>query len=83
MSTDLERIYLDSNATTAAAPEVVEALVPWLREHCGNPSSLHAAGSEAAKGPLRLEPVRGRNLGRMFGRIFTLCQRGARRARGC
>ena len=44
-----ERIYLDNNATTPAASAVVEALLPWMREHCGNPSSLHAAGSESAE----------------------------------
>ena len=38
----------------------------------GAPISRVPAGSEAAKGPLRLEPVRGRGIGRMFGRSFTL-----------
>ncbi len=38
-------IYLDSNATTRPAPEVVEAMLPLLRERFGNPSSLHGFGS--------------------------------------
>ncbi|MDD5035480.1 MAG: aminotransferase class V-fold PLP-dependent enzyme [Methylococcaceae bacterium] len=42
------RIYLDNNATTAVAPECVEAMTLCLREHYGNPSSKHAIG-EAAK----------------------------------
>uniref|UniRef100_UPI0026331C56 cysteine desulfurase family protein n=1 Tax=Metallibacterium sp. TaxID=2940281 RepID=UPI0026331C56 len=35
-------IYLDYNATTPIAPEVVVAMLPFLREHFGNPSSAHA-----------------------------------------
>ncbi|EQD46973.1 aminotransferase class V, partial [mine drainage metagenome] len=34
-------IYLDYNATTPVAPEVVVAMLPFLREHFGNPSSAH------------------------------------------
>ena len=41
------RIYLDYNATTPIAPEVVAAMRPYLTEVCGNPSSLHWAGVEA------------------------------------
>lgn len=37
-------IYLDHNATTPVAPEVVDAMLPFLREHFGNPSSAHAYG---------------------------------------
>lgn len=40
-------IYLDHNATTPIAPEVLEAMLPFLREHHGNPSSSHAAGRRA------------------------------------
>jgi cysteine desulfurase len=40
-------IYFDNNATTAPAPEVVDALLPYLRERYGNPSSLHQLGREA------------------------------------
>ena len=35
-------IYLDHNATTPVAPEVVAAMLPFLQEHFGNPSSDHA-----------------------------------------
>ncbi len=37
-------IYLDYNATTPVLAEVVEAMLPYLREHFGNPSSAHALG---------------------------------------
>lgn len=35
----MEPIYLDYNATTPIAPEVVDAMLPYLRDHFGNPSS--------------------------------------------
>ena len=38
-------IYLDYNATTPHAPEVVEAMRPFLEEHFGNPSSAHRYGA--------------------------------------
>lgn len=37
-------IYLDHNATTPVLPEVVDAMLPFLREHFGNPSSSHSFG---------------------------------------
>ena len=37
-------VYLDNNATTGLAPEVLDAMLPYLRESFGNPSSLHAFG---------------------------------------
>lgn len=40
-------IYLDHNATTPVAPEVIEAMLPYLREHFGNPSSGHVYGRRA------------------------------------
>ncbi len=40
-------IYLDFNASTPIAPEVVEAMHPFLTKHFGNPSSLHWAGTPA------------------------------------
>ncbi|MEW5814812.1 MAG: cysteine desulfurase family protein [Spirochaetota bacterium] len=39
-------IYLDYNATTPIDPDVVEAMLPYLREHFGNPSSGHRFGVE-------------------------------------
>ena len=41
-------IYMDYGATTPVDPRVVDAMIPWLREHFGNPSSRsHAWGWEA------------------------------------
>jgi cysteine desulfurase len=40
----MDPIYLDYNATTPIAPEVAEAMVPYLYEHFGNPSSSHPYG---------------------------------------
>jgi cysteine desulfurase len=39
--------YLDYNATTPVAPEVADAIEPYLREHFGNPSSSHVYGRRA------------------------------------
>ena len=41
--------YFDSNATTRIAPEVVEAMLPFLTEHWGNPSSAYRFGKEVAE----------------------------------
>jgi len=45
MSTDTP-IYLDHNATTPLLPEVFEAMLPYLRDHFGNPSSGHVFGAK-------------------------------------
>jgi len=42
----MKTIYLDNAATTAIAPEVFEAMVPYLRDHFGNPSSSHHLGRQ-------------------------------------
>ncbi len=39
-------IYLDNNATTRVAPEVLDAMKPYLSEFFGNPASAHALGRE-------------------------------------
>jgi cysteine desulfurase len=44
-------IYFDNNATTRIAPEVVEVMLPFLRERWGNPSSAYTFGHELT-GPL-------------------------------
>lgn len=39
--------YLDHNATTPVRPEVVDAMLPWLREGYGNPNSVYGLGQKA------------------------------------
>jgi len=40
------RVYLDNAATTALDKEVLEAMLPYLTDHFGNPSSIHSHGSK-------------------------------------
>lgn len=46
----MDKIYLDHGATTPMKEEVLEAMLPYLKEHFGNPSSIHAFGRESRKG---------------------------------
>ena len=41
--------YFDNNATTRVAPEVLEAMLPFLSEHWGNASSAYSFGKEVSK----------------------------------
>ncbi len=43
----MKKVYLDNNATTPLHPEVLEAMMPGLRENYGNPSSIHSFGRSA------------------------------------
>jgi cysteine desulfurase len=43
-------IYLDYNATTPLRSEVLEAMLPYLQTHFGNPSSVHTFGRQAKQG---------------------------------
>ncbi|HKY90647.1 MAG TPA: aminotransferase class V-fold PLP-dependent enzyme, partial [Nevskiaceae bacterium] len=43
-------IYLDHASTTPVAPEVVDAMLPWLRDNFGNPASAtHVYGARALR----------------------------------
>jgi len=42
-------IYLDNNATTKISPEILDAMMPFLTEKYGNPSSMHFFGGEIGK----------------------------------
>lgn len=56
-------VYLDHNATTPVLPEVVDAMIPFLREHFGNPSSGHIFGQRASQGVERAREQVARLLG--------------------
>jgi cysteine desulfurase len=45
----MEQIYLDYNASTPIAPEVADAMQPFLTDYYGNPSSQHWASAKAAE----------------------------------
>jgi cysteine desulfurase len=42
-------VYLDNNATTMIAPEVLDAMMPFLKDRYGNPSSMHDFGGSVAR----------------------------------
>jgi cysteine desulfurase len=44
-----QHVYLDNNATTMVAPEVFDAMAPFLKDRYGNPSSMHSFGGSVAR----------------------------------
>jgi cysteine desulfurase len=70
----MNTIYLDNNATTAIAPEVLDEMLPYLRDLYGNPSSMHTFGGQLYR---RIEEARGK-VAQLIGAepeeiIFTSC----------
>ncbi len=45
----MKPIYLDNNATSQVAPEVLEAMLPFLQDFYGNPSSMHTFGGQVGR----------------------------------
>ncbi len=67
-------VYMDNNATTRIAPEVLEAMAPFLNECYGNPSSMHTFGGQVGRA---VEEARGQ-IARLIGAepeeiVFTSC----------
>ncbi len=70
----MSTIYFDNNATTAVAPEVLDEMLPYLREFYGNPSSMHTFGGQLHR---KIEEARGK-VAQLIGAdpeeiIFTSC----------
>ncbi|OPL16255.1 MAG: cysteine desulfurase NifS [delta proteobacterium MLS_D] len=70
----MNTVYLDNNATTRIATEVLDAMMPYLTGYYGNPSSMHSFGGRVA--PV-VEEARGQ-VARLIGAspdeiIFTSC----------
>ena len=69
-----EPVYLDYNATTPIDPQVADAIVPFLREHFGNPSSAHIYGRQAREAVERARDEVARLVGATAEEIvFTGC----------
>lgn len=67
-------IYVDNNATTKVAPEVLEAMVPYFSEFYGNPSSMHRFGGNVG---LKIAAARDQVAGLLGAKpeeiVFTSC----------
>ena len=67
-------IYMDNNATTRIAPEVLEAMMPYLSDYYGNPSSMHTFGGQVGRAVARAREQVAALLGADPGEIvFTSC----------
>mgnify|MGYP001342072205 CR=1 FL=1 len=67
-------IYMDNNATTRIAPEVIEAMMPYLTDYYGNPSSMHTFGGQVGQAINRARQEIADLLGASPGEIvFTSC----------
>lgn len=70
----MKPIYVDNNATTRVAPEVLEEMLPYFTELYGNPSSMHSFGGNVAR---KIKEARERTaemIGATPGEIlFTSC----------
>lgn len=71
----METIYVDNNATTAVAPEVIESMLPYLEREYFNPSSMYEASRSAADaiGRARKTLAGFLNAGSSNQLLFTSC----------
>ncbi|TVR79300.1 MAG: cysteine desulfurase [Chitinophagaceae bacterium] len=63
-------VYLDNAATTAIDPRVLEAMMPFLKDNYGNPSSIHTHGREAKAGIEKARKSIASNLNASTGEVF-------------
>ena len=66
----MKRIYLDHAATTPLLPEVREAMLPWLGDEYGNPSSLYQEGAKAKAALDTAREAVSSALGCLFGEVL-------------
>ncbi|MEO1608294.1 MAG: cysteine desulfurase NifS [Pseudomonadota bacterium] len=68
-------IYLDNNATTQVAPEVLDAMLPFFTEQFGNPSSIHQFGNQVGRAITKARRQVQTLLGAEFDSeiVFTSC----------
>lgn len=64
-------IYLDNNATTKVDPEVIELMLPYLRDYYGNPSSMHTFGGQLGKAVRIARQQLARPLGRLMNQKLS------------
>ncbi len=64
------RIYLDNASTTKISDEVIEAMIPAMREHYGNPSSIHAEGRKVRASIEAARKTIAQHLNSSIGEIF-------------
>ncbi|MFC3395538.1 cysteine desulfurase NifS [Brenneria rubrifaciens] len=71
----MKPIYLDNNATTRIDPMVLEAMLPFLQDHYGNPSSIHDFGEPSRRALARAREQVASLLGAHYDSevIFTSC----------
>lgn len=65
-------IYLDNAATTPLDPQVLEAMLPYMTEHFGNPSSIHALGRKTKTAIERARRTVAQHLNASIGEIFFM-----------
>jgi cysteine desulfurase len=70
----MKPIYLDNNATTQVAPEVLDEMLPYFSQYYGNPSSMHTFGGNVA---MKIKAARAKVAELLGARaeeiIFTAC----------
>ncbi|MEO1715204.1 MAG: cysteine desulfurase family protein, partial [Bacteroidota bacterium] len=64
------RVYFDNAATTSLCPQVLEAMLPYMREEYGNPSSTHAEGRRTRAAIERARKTVANAIGASIGEIF-------------